>query len=141
MRSDGVPFPGRIVVIGVPGSRRVSAFLSDAHRLGIGRIDVLSYLDWIDGCSRPPPSGTFVRIESPSECSLTTRAILKAGIAPIEARGGVPISAPEIDRLACDRGEMLHPRQWFFGFQEILTRRVQSGPTAAFAGFRVRRPL
>jgi hypothetical protein len=122
MRSDGVPSPAPIVVIGVPGSRRVSAFLSDAHRLGVGRIDVLSYLDWIDGCSRPPPPGALVRIESPSECSLTTRAILKAGIAPIEACGGVPISESEIDRLACDRGEMLHPRQWFFGYQEILTR-------------------
>ena len=122
MRSDGVPSPARIVVIGVPGSRRVSAFLSDAHRLGVGRIDVVSYLDWIDGRARPPRPGSLVRIESPSECSQTTRAILKAGIAPIESRGGVAVSATEIDRLACDRGEMLHPRQWFFGFQEILTR-------------------
>jgi glutathione synthase/RimK-type ligase-like ATP-grasp enzyme len=122
MRSDGVRFPSRIVVVGVPGSRRVSAFLGDALRLGLGPVDVVSYLDWIDGCSGPLPSGALVRIESPSECSLTTRAILKAGIAPIEARGGVPISEPEIDRLACDRGEMLHPRQWFFGYQEILTR-------------------
>jgi hypothetical protein len=117
-----MPRPARIAIIGVPGSRRVSAFLTDAHRAGFGRIDVVPYLDWISGRSSPPPSGTLVRIESPSECSQTTRAILKAGIAPIEARGGIPISETDIDRLACDRGEMLHPRQWFFGFEEILTR-------------------
>jgi hypothetical protein len=122
MRSDGALSPTPIVIIGVPASRRVSAFLSDAHRLGLSRVDVVSYLDWIEGRARPPRPGSLVRIESPSECSLTTRAILKAGIAPLEARGGAPLSGTEIDRLACDRGEMLHPRQWYFGYRDILTR-------------------
>jgi hypothetical protein len=114
--------PRPITVIGVPGSRRVAAFTEAAQRLGLGPVEVTSYLDFIAG--RPPTlhPDSLIRIESPSECAATTRAILKAGIAPLEAHRGVPLSETEIDRLACDRGEMLHPRQWFLGFREILAQ-------------------
>jgi hypothetical protein len=119
MRSNGGAAGERIVVIGIPDSRRVSAFCEAAQRCGVERVDVVSYLDWIAG-RRPPPAGSLVRIDSPGECSQTTRAILKAGIAPLEARGGLPLSVAEIDRLACGRGELLSPRQWFLGYREIL---------------------
>ena len=118
----GPMLPGRIVVLGVPGSRRVSSFVEEASRLGIDRVDVVSYLDLIAGVVPVPGAGSLVRVESPSESAETTRAILKAGIGPLEEVGGRPSSSAEVDRLDCGRGEIVAPRQWFFGFHEVLAR-------------------
>ncbi|HEX5443980.1 MAG TPA: STM4014 family protein [Pirellulales bacterium] len=111
--------PARMVVIGIPGSRRVRAFIDAVRRLGPYSLQVVSYLDAIAGRAEPP-CGSLVRIESPSECADTARAILQAGIAPLEAIGGIPLSRRQIDRIACQRGEILPLRQWFLGFREIL---------------------
>ncbi len=112
------PLP-ELWVVGPTDSRRVTAFVETARRCGAPRVTVRSYLDVIQSGARPAP-GTLVRLESPGGCSATTRALLKLGITPLEADGGVPISAAEIDQLACDRGEMLHPRQWFLGWRCLL---------------------
>jgi hypothetical protein len=54
---------------------------------------------------------------------------LKAGIAPLQASGGAPLTVRDIDRLKCERGEVPPPRQWFFGFREILRRfEAELGP-------------
>jgi glutathione synthase/RimK-type ligase-like ATP-grasp enzyme len=119
MRNNDVSLLPEILVIGPPDSRRVTAFVETALRLGAPRVTVRSYLDVIRNCAAPS-SGTLVRLESPGGCSATTRALLKAGISALEGDGGVPISAAEIDELACDRGEMLHPRQWFLGWRKVL---------------------
>lgn len=131
--SDDNRSPPRIVVVGVPNARRVRAFLDAAHHLGLTQVEVLPYPDAIAGRCDTPPPGSLVRIESPSECSATARAILKAGIAPLEAVGGLPLSECEIDRLACDRGEMLALRQWFLGFRDVLLRWQERWEPAAIA--------
>jgi hypothetical protein len=98
------------------------AVVDSANRAALGPVEVISYLDLIAGRCQPPPPGSLVRIESPSECDATTRAILKAGAAPLIARGQVPLWPEAIDRLAIDRGEIVRPRQWFLGYQAILTQ-------------------
>lgn len=112
------PLP-ELLVVGPTDSRRVTAFVETAGRCGVPRVTVRSYLDVMQSGVHPA-AGTLVRLESPAGCSATTRALLKLGITPMAAEGGVPISAAEIDQLACDRGEMLHPRQWFLGWRFLL---------------------
>lgn len=130
--NDGSHSSPRVVVVGVPDSRRVRAFVEAARRLRMAPVEVLPYLEAIAGM-RVPPDGSLVRIESPSECSATARAILKAGIGPLETIGGVSLSTREIDRLACERGEILPTRQWFFGFRELLMRWQENWASAAIA--------
>lgn len=117
----GRPFP-EVWVIGTPGTRRITEFTAAALSRGAPRVNPVTWPDLIHGIHKPPPAGALVRIDSPSESAETLREILKAGILPLENEGGVPISAAEINRLACERGEMLHPRQWFLGFREVLRR-------------------
>lgn len=108
-----------LLVIGPAESKRVIALVETARRLGMERVTARSYLDVLQSGWAPLP-GTLVRLESPGGCSTTTRALLRAGIAPFAAQGGVPITAVEIDQLACDRGEVIHPRQWFLGWRTLL---------------------
>jgi hypothetical protein len=122
MQNDELQPLSEILVIGTPGTRRVAAFVEAAYRLGAPRVNVVSYLEVIHGAGEVPAPGTLVRIESPGECAETARALLQAGVVPLCEDGGVPITEPEIERLACDRGEILHPRQWFLGFREVLRR-------------------
>jgi hypothetical protein len=112
---DEVP---RITVIGNPDSRRVIGFSDTARRLG-WTVDVVSYLDIIQDRVLSPESG-YVRLESPGESAEIARAILTAGIAPMEAAGRIPIRVAQIRELQCDRGEILHPLQWFLGYRRIL---------------------
>jgi hypothetical protein len=113
------PLPA-LVIVGPPDSRRVTAFADTARRLAVGPVRVVSYLDVIEGNSPPLRPETLVRLESPGGCPATTRALIKAGIPAMEAEGGVPIQAREVDSLACERGEVLHPRQWFLGLRAAL---------------------
>ena len=120
MPSDLVPADTRLRVVGVPGTRRVQGFLDAAARAGFRDVELVSYQDVLAGRCALPMAGTLIRLESPSECAATTRAILRLGIAPLAEAGGVPLSTELIDEFCGDRGEMLAPRQWFFGYREAL---------------------
>jgi len=120
MPSDAPADTPPIVVLGNPGSRRVAAILEAAHRVTGREATVVSYPEWLTGEAPLPSMGSLVRIESPSECEATTRALLKAGIGPMEERRRQPISEAQIEELSLDRGAIQHPLQWFLGFREIL---------------------
>jgi len=120
MPSDRGPSLLELLVIGPSNSRRVADVVEAARPCGFSAILVKSYLDLLQNDVVLSP-GTVVRLESPGGCPATTKALLKAGIAPLEALRRVPISEAEIDQLTCERGEMLHPRQWFLGWRKILT--------------------
>ena len=107
-----------IILIGNPGSRRVRGFADAAARHG-RRVNVVSYADVIQGRFSEPPRG-IVRIDSPGECAETCRAILRAGIEPLSAEGEAFLCESAIDGLSFDRGEIIPPQQWFFGFRQIL---------------------
>jgi glutathione synthase/RimK-type ligase-like ATP-grasp enzyme len=122
MPSDNDSVGGSLTLVGVPATKRVRAFADAARRQGWRRVELLPYLRALAADCPPPAAGSVVRIESPSECTATGRAILKAGAAALEAAGGAPLSAREIDGLGGARGEILPLKQWFYGFREILSR-------------------
>ncbi|REJ88079.1 MAG: hypothetical protein DWQ34_23430 [Planctomycetota bacterium] len=122
MLSDARSSPMRILLIGNPTSRRASAFVAAAGQRGI-RIDVVSYPQLLGHRLNDfADENTLVRIESPGECAETTRLILRAGTAPMESRGRIPIGGGELAALNGQRGEILHPLQWYLGFREVLNR-------------------
>lgn len=120
MLSDELPALPELLIVGPTDSCRVKSFAETAHRMGAPSVSIVTYVDLIRGNYKPPSPGTLIRLESPGGCLQTTRVLLKAGISAMEADRGVPISAAEIDLLDDSRGEMLHPRQWFLGFREVL---------------------
>lgn len=120
MPSELVAAPAKVVVLGVPGSRRTAAILDAARRSGDVEPDVVSYPELLSRGGFVPPAGSVVRIDSPGGCPETAKRILAAGIAPMEARSRVPIREQAIAELPCGRGEILHPLQWYLGFRRVL---------------------
>jgi hypothetical protein len=111
----------QLLVIANPASRRVAEIEAAVRRVGGFNLDVVSYSDLLSQSSNVLPGpGGIVRLESPGECAETYKQILKAGIGPMESRGRVPIGSSSIDQLTCDRCEMLHPLQWYLGYQSII---------------------
>jgi hypothetical protein len=111
-----------LVVVGNPESRRVHSFVEAARRFPGLKTSVVAYRDLsVSGlaCYRPS-TRAMVRIESPGECAETTRLILKSGIEPMESRRLVPVDSPSIDAATMDRGQIVHPLQWFLGFERLL---------------------
>lgn len=121
MLNDALHYPRNLFLLGTPGSRRVRTFAEAAGHYG-WEVQVVPYLDLLSGRLAEPPWGAIVRIESPSECMETTRAILRAGIEPVEASGRSPLGQVAIDDATIERGEIVHPRQWYLGFRSILRR-------------------
>ena len=126
MPSDAPAAMPPIVLLGNPRSRRLKAVIEAARRVTGRDVTVVSYPELLAGKAPPPASGSLVRIESPSECEATARALLKAGIGAMEAEGRRPISVSEIDDLAFDRGAIQHPLQWFLGFRTVLQELEES---------------
>ncbi|MFN0052801.1 MAG: STM4014 family protein [Planctomycetales bacterium] len=113
----------RWTVIGHPGSRRVAGFERAVARLQAGTVTVIPYDAALgDRLPEPPPPGTVVRIESPGGNAEAARRLLLWGVPRMEQAGRTPLGREAIERLAFDRGEMLHPRQWMFGLEAWLQR-------------------
>lgn len=111
------------LVIGNPESRRVSGFTDAVKRLGAGAVTTLPYRTLLsDGIPVAPEEGAIVRVESPGGDEFVAKGLLNLGIVGMEMRGSVPIHQESIDELVYGRGEILHPRQWMFGFAELLER-------------------
>ena len=94
-------------------------FAQAAQRLDLP-VEVVSYPEFLSGNVQRPSGETLIRIESPGECLRTTRQILLAGIARMEAEGLAPLPRAEVEQLEPARGEIVHPRQWYYGFVRIL---------------------
>lgn len=107
-----------LVIVGDPQSRRMPLLLDAAQRQGFDA-NVVSYQDR-HRIVFPNGVETLVRLESPGDSPLVARHILKAGMAPMEQSGRRPIGEATIDALTFGRGEMIHPLQWYLGFQQIL---------------------
>ncbi|WP_232536155.1 STM4014 family protein [Lacipirellula parvula] len=108
----------KITLVGNRHSRRVQGFVAAAARGGCA-VNVVPYVDAISGRC-PPPTEGVVRLDSPGEDADAYRAILRAGIAPLRMASGEPLDQDGIERLELARGAIVRPRQWFFGFREIL---------------------
>jgi hypothetical protein len=119
MLNNGTSDEMMMTLVGSPASRRVQGFVAAAARVG-WQVDVVSYADVIKKRCRAPTG--IVRLDSPGECVESSRLILRAGIEPLSAAGGRPLGGVAIERLPFERGALLAPRQWYFGFRHVLER-------------------
>ena len=100
----------------------MSGILEAANRISGIETRVISYVDYLSGIETEVTANDVVRIESPGESAEIERLILRAGIAPMEALGRIPLREPELDQRPFGRGEIHHPWQWFLGFRRVLQR-------------------
>lgn len=110
------------VIIGNPENRRVQLFQAALRSLGLPHAMLISYEQLLDGSARIDqfPRNAFVRIDSPGENFRVERGLLQRGIDAVRAEGGPCLDAAVLEKLSVDRGRILHPRQWYLGFCELL---------------------
>ncbi|MEZ0297040.1 MAG: STM4014 family protein [Candidatus Methylacidiphilales bacterium] len=105
-----------IVVIGIPGHKRVQLFLAAAQPLNrtCHVVDWQDVLATVGGDPSPwadcVPEGATVRLESPGQCFAVEKQLLKLG-------GGLCRTSPlDIASLQFDRGAILSMHQWYLGW-------------------------
>jgi hypothetical protein len=113
----------RFLVIGNPENRRIAFFQQALAKMGMPAARVLSYEDLLTGrrtlASELGP-GTMVRIESPGENFAVQKLLLARGAELAEAEGALALSPERVAALEFDRGLIVHPRQWYLGFEALL---------------------
>ena len=114
----------RVVLVGVPGSRRTELFQAALSRAGARPALVVSYTDLLEGRAsltdlvRP---GALVRIDSPGKDFETELALLKAGAGMEDEESRYACATREtLDALQFERGRIHWPRQWYLGFRQTL---------------------
>ena len=114
----------RVVLIGVPNSRRTELFQAALARAGAPAALVVSYTDLLGGRAFLPDlvrPGTLVRIDSPGKDFETELALLEAGADAEDEEGRYARAAREtLDALEFERGRIHWPRQWYLGFRQAL---------------------
>ncbi len=126
----------RFFVLGNPENRRVSLFSESFESSGFGQVIVLSYQDVLKTpvLKETDFSGSIVRIESPGE-NFEVRKLLIAKGAAAAREEGLPFVSEEQALLLEDPSELIHTRQWYLGFRELLQEidlEMQRHPGAAF---------
>ncbi len=126
-----MPDHPRLVILGNPGSRRVTIFQRALADLGLPAARVISWadaLDDLDALPRALSPDDLLRVESPGEDFEVERRLIALGAGspddpgPRGARGRSRISAEAAMALPQDPGLILHPRQWFLGLRAALRR-------------------
>jgi hypothetical protein len=120
----GHAHPRRVVLVGVPTSRRTELFQAALSRAGAPAALVVSYTDLLGGVAFLPDlvrPGTLVRIDSPGKDFETELALLKAGAdAEDEERRYARVTRETLNTLEFERGRIHWPRQWYLGFRQTL---------------------
>lgn len=122
--------PGRVVVVGHPGHKRVTLFQEALARRGLPPAQVVAWRDVLTGqddLERAVGGGALVRVESPGQDFEVEKLLLAAGaeVEETEDPGADFLPAAEALRLEFDRGRLLYPRQWYHGFRATLRRLLQ----------------
>ncbi len=112
-----------LVIVGDLQSRRVPLLIEAARQHGFAP-QIIPYDEFQNGAELPESIGSnvLVRLESPGEHPETMRQILRSGIAPMQDLHRVPIDESAISQLSFGRGEIVHPLQWFLGFEQMLSQ-------------------
>ena len=123
MRNSAAGDRPMLVIIGDPQSRRMPLLLQAASHQGYEPriVDYDSLLHERQPSEFVGPN-VLVRIESPGESPKTMRQILRAGEEAMEDRRLVPVDSAVLEQYRFERGEIVHPKQWFLGFAAILER-------------------
>lgn len=119
-----------IVLVGVPGSRRVDLFQQALERLGLPLARLVSYADLLAGrasLAQALRPNTLVRIESPGKDFVVERALLALGADAEDEEDPsgtryTRLSAREMAGLAFEKGRILPARQWYLGYRSLLLR-------------------
>jgi hypothetical protein len=113
----------QFLIIGNPGCPRVAGFQSALASQGLPPAEVVHHADLLRHqvhlASRVKP-GTVVRLESPGRDFEVEKLLLCAGYEPARAQGAPALSPQAIASLRLDPGLILHPRQWYLGWQVYL---------------------
>jgi hypothetical protein len=114
----------RLVVIGIPGSRRTNLLAEAARRFPGLTVELVPWIDLIAGQAdlrRIVREGDVVRIDSPGKDAAVERSLLRAGAGEATDRGSL-VTADRIDGYADDRGRIRWPSQWYLGLVAELFR-------------------
>lgn len=117
----------RVVLVGVPASRRTELFQEALSRAGAPAALVVPYTDLLDGRALLPDllrPGMCVRVDSPGKDFETELALLKAGAdaedEEDEAGRYARVTRATVGTLEFERGRIHWPRQWYLGFRRTL---------------------
>src|SRR5436305_10936826 len=124
--SEGPP-PGRVVLVGHPGHRRVTLFQEALARRGLPPAVVVAWHGLLTGCTdlrAAAGESALVRLESPGQDFEVEKLLLAAGADEEESEDTASsfLPARKALRLPFDRGRLLYPRQWYRGFRAVLRR-------------------
>jgi hypothetical protein len=114
----------RVVLVGVPASRRTELFQAALARAGAPPALVVPYTELLGGRASLPDlvlPGTLVRIDSPGRDFETELTLLQAGADAEDEEGDYArASRVKLGALEFERGRILWPRQWYLGFRSAL---------------------
>ncbi|MEM8531891.1 MAG: STM4014 family protein [Chloroflexota bacterium] len=113
------------VVIGNPGSRRVSLFQAALAERDLPPARLVAYADLMAGRVSLPdvvPGGAVVRIESPGKDTEVERALLALGAEMPDIGDYARLPREQVEQMVFERGEIICPRQWYLGFCGVLDR-------------------
>ena len=126
------------VLIANPDNRRVEYFQNALQRRGFEPARVLAWNDLINTpellCGLVDTE-TVVRIDSPGENDQVERKLIALGASDDEPAGQTyqRIKSQDALNLKPDVGRIRYLRQWYLGFQKILSRiESTAGPAAKF---------
>lgn len=103
---------------------RVVAFRRALAEFGVDRVTVVPYWKLCkEGTASLAslPEHTIVRIESPGRGFDTYKLFLEAGYAAASRELSAVIGVQTVRALVDDKGLILYPRQWYLGFQAVLS--------------------
>lgn len=113
----------RLVVIGIPGSRRSELLRKAAEgwiELSLIEVPWLNLIQKRTDLRSVVRAGDVVRIDSPGKHFETELALLRLGAELGD--GEISPSRAELDRLSYERGRLLWPGVWYAGFCVALNR-------------------
>lgn len=119
----------QFVLIANPETRRVELFQQALARFGLPSAKLVPYEDLLAGrCSLDAwdASNLWFRLDAPERNFAVDRALIGAGAAVQDPGQHQRIEADAADQLACDKGRILYPRQWYLGWRRCLQNWTRS---------------
>jgi hypothetical protein len=114
----------RLVVIGIPGSRRTNLLAEAARRFPGLTVELVPWIDLIAGRAdlrRIVREGDVVRIDSPGKDAATERALLRVDGDEKSATAAF-VSKHRVDSFSDDYGRIRWPSQWYGGLYRTMAR-------------------